>query len=522
MDKIYIYLNEDSDVGEAIEKIRETKSQTIILIIPENNKFFTRPINLEIFKKEIDNLGKEIYLSTSNERIINLARHYHLPLFLEDKEENQIIIDVKPPKKKPVRIDEKIEEEKEKARKSIVFQKPSGHDFTPRILNFRNIIFKIIFYLLAISFGFLIIILILPFFQNRAQVIIETRKSELGIEEVITLDKNILEPDYKTKALPAEEINFELNLTQEASTTGKIFTQEKPLLKVTFFNYLERDIPLVAGTRLAYQNNIFRTTEKIIIPAKKGNEPGQISTEAIASDIHDDNLILEQGTDLNIPALENKKTDKGNLWSDVLKAKVAEKYDLTQVQYIGSVAPEDIVNIKLLLEDSLKKNIQAGLALKYPQYFYVFDPSLVEVEILNISHKVGEKTNKISASGKAKIAFLAVPQKEFDNFMKYLINQEILNKGQSLTLKELKNPEFVLFDFDKRKGIETIGVKAKAVLMPDLNTEKIKADIVGKSIEEVNNYLASIAGIDKVSIKIFPRWKNRFPAKMENIKIEIK
>jgi hypothetical protein len=84
-----------------------------------------------------------------------------------------------------------------------------------------------------------------------------------------------------------------------------------------------------------------------------------------------------------------------------VKAKVEEDYNYSSTVKIGSVAPQDITNVKLKLEDSLKKAVQSDLAFKNPQSFYIFEPALVKVDIQNISHKVGEKTDKISAIGKA-------------------------------------------------------------------------------------------------------------------------
>lgn len=507
MNKFYIYLDSESDLAEIIEKLRATKSKEIILVIPEENKTFLHPVNLEILKKEVENLNKKVYLSTENPRVVNLARQYNLTLFLENQQETQTIVDVKPPKKK-----EKIKEEKLEEKLSVTQPRSTSK------ISFK----EVIFYSLVIIFSTLIVFLLFQLLQTKAQVIIETQKSELDINEVITLDKNALKPDFENKILPAEEINLEINLTVSTSTTGKIFTGEQSLLKVTFLNYLEREIPLVAGTRLSYGDNIFRTTRKIQIPAKVGDNPGKITTEAMAFEIKDANLVLNQGTNLKIVALENKRTEQGLLWSDVLKAQVEENFNLTSNQKIGSVAPEDVTQIKLLLENALKENIQSALALKYPQSFYIFDPSLVEIKILNISHQVGEKTDKISAFGQARISILSTSQKEFNDFVKFLINQEILKQNKNLSLKELKDQEITLIDFDKRKKIETFGFKAKAILVPDLNPEKIKADLTGKSLDEAKNYFANIPGVNKISIKIFPQWKNNFPNEMNKIEIIIK
>jgi hypothetical protein len=306
-------------------------------------------------------------------------------------------------------------------------------------------------------------------------------------------------------------------------TTTGIVSEESPLLKVIFYNYLEREVPLVMGTRLSYQDNIFRITEKIVIPSAQNNEPGKKSTTAILSSLKDENLKIPQGSDLKIVAWEEKKTktEDGRLFVDVIKAKVEEDYNYSSTAKIGSVAPQDITNVKLKLEDSLKKAVQSDLAFKNPQSFYIFEPALVKVEIQNISHKVGEKTNKISVTGKATYETMKTSKKDFDDFVKNLINKEILNENKNLTISQLNIEKIELLDFESRKKIMTVGVKGKALLVPDLNPETLKSMLKNKTIEEAKEAF-KIPGVDKVTIRLFPQWKEKLPEDPNKIKILIR
>jgi hypothetical protein len=407
MNKFYLYVNKEDELGEIIEKIKKVKEGEIVLVIPEKTKSLSHPANLEIFKKEIQDLNKKVYLSTADEKIKTLARNLNLPLFLEETEEK--IFDIKPPKKK---------EEK----KPIISQPKPKLTF-----NFSKI-FSYLFILIVI---FLFAFVLFQVLQTKAEIIIETQKTPLDINEVISLKEDQVSPDYENKVLPGEYLKVEILGTETVTTTG-IVSEESPLLKVTFYNYLEREIPLVMGTRLSYNDNIFRTTEKIVIPSAQNNEPGKKRVTAILSSLKDENLKIPQGSDLKIVAWEEKKTktEDGRLFVDVVKAKVEEDYNYGSTAKIGSVAPQDITNVKIKLEETLKKAVQGDLAFKNPQSFYIFEPVLVKVEIQNISHQVGEKTNKISATGKATYETMKTSKKEFDDFIKNLINKEILNENK--------------------------------------------------------------------------------------------
>jgi len=499
MNKFYLYVNKEDELGEIIEKIKKAKEGEVVLVIPEKTKSLSHPVNLEIFKKEIQDLGKKIYLSTADEKIKTMARNLNLPLFLEETEEK--IFDIKPPKKK---------EEK----KPIISQPKPKLTF-----NFSKI-FSYLFILIVISlFGFILFQVL----QAKTEIVIETQKTPIDINEVISLKEEQVSPDYENKILPGEYVKVEILGTETVTTTG-IISEESQLLKVVFYNYLERDIPLVMGTRLSYQGNIFRTTEKIVIPLAQNNEPGKKSVTAILSSLQDENLKIPQGSDLKIVAWEEKKTktDDGRLFVDFVKVKVEEDYNYGSIVKIGSVAPQDITNVKLKLEDSLKKAVQSDLAFKNPQSFYVFEPSLVKIEIQNISHKVGEKTNKISAVGKATYETMKTSKKEFDDFIKNLINKEILKENKKLTIGQLNIEKIELLDFESRKKIMTIGVKGKAILVPDLNQETLKSMIKGKTIEEVQKiFAANISGAN-ITIHLFPRWKEKLPEDATKIKILIR
>jgi hypothetical protein len=499
MNKFYLYVNKEDELGEIIEKIKKVKEGEVILVIPEKTKSLSHPANLEIFKKEIQDLNKKICLSTTDEKIKTLARNLNLPLFLEETEEK--IFDIKPPKKKS-------EEEKP------IISQPK-----PKLtLNFSKI-FSYLFILIVI---FLFAFILFQVLQTKAEIIIETQKTTFDINEVISLKENQVSSDYENKVLPGEYIKVEILGTETVTTTG-IVSEESPVLKVVFYNYLERDIPLAMGTRLSYNDNIFRTTEKIVIPAAQNNEPGKKSVTAILSSLKDENLKIPQGSDLKIVAWEENKTktEDGRLFVDVVKAKIEEDYDYGSMMKIGSVAPQDITNVKLKLEDSLKKAVQGDLAFKNPQSFYIFEPALVKVEIQNISHQVGEKTNKISATGKATYETMKASKKEFDDFIKNLINKEILNENKKLTISQLEIEKIELLDFDNRKKIMTAGVKGKAILIPDLNPETLKSMLKGKTIEEAKEAF-KIPGVEKVTIRLFPQWKERLPEDPTKIKILIR
>jgi hypothetical protein len=508
MNKYYLYLKREDEIGEIIDKIRKEKNKEIILVVPNGMKSLYHPVNLEILKKEIDNLDKKIYFNTDDEKLQTLAKQYGFNIFLEDIEER--IFDIKPPKKKeePKYEPQTIHQEYEQK----VIAQPKFN------INFK----KIFAYLLSIGTVGILVFVGFQVLQARADITIETKKTAIDFNKVITVKQNQTTADLENKILPGEYLKIELTKTETVTTTGKVFSGENPLLRVVFLNYLNRPLPLVMGTRLSFNDNIFRTTEKIVVPAMEGDNPGQKEVTAILSSAKDTNIKINKNDNLKIVVWEENKTktQEGKLFIDVVKAKAVDDYDSSSLSQVGSVDAQDITNAKLRLEDSLKKAVASELALKYPHSVYVYDPSLVKVDVLNISNDVGDKVNKLSVTGKAIYETMQVSEKDFSDFVRNLINKEILSQQNKAIISQLSYDKEIL-DFDNRKKTMTISVKGRAILIPDINPEALKSSLKGMMIESAREYF-KMPGIDKVTIKIFPQFKETLPADPEKIKITIK
>lgn len=518
MNKVYLYLKKDIELGAIIEKIRVTREKEIVLVIPEETKSLLHHLNFEIFKNEVEKLNKKVFLSTEDEKLKNLALKFNFPLFLDDTEGQQIV-DIKPPTSAPApkNLPEKID--KLPGKKAEIFvpnQQPSK--------KFVLIIKKIIFYLFSFAFLGILLIVVWQQLQVKAEIIISPEKKDIDFSTLITLNGQIISPDYEKKDIPAEYVKIDLNKVETITTTGKIFTEDQPLLKVSFLSYLNYEESLIQGTRIAYKDNVFKTLERVSLPPKNDQGPGEAVTLAVPFALQDPNFSLAKETPLTIVALEGKRDKNGVLWSDLVRVKVAEDYNLGNVQKIGSVSPEDITNVKSTLTESLNNALRAQLAIKYSNYFYILDPSLINLEVMNISHKVGEKTDKISATGKITAELLMTNKDQLDEFVRTLINKEILAKEEKLVIDRINYTKVNLVDLNKKNKTLTVAVNAKVVLAPDLNPERIKADIKGKSLKEVKDYyLAKIIKTGgSVTIRIFPQWKSSLPNDPGKIKIIFK
>jgi len=516
MNKFYLYINKEDELGEIIAKIREISEKNIIIVVPEKTKALSHKINLELLKKEIENLNKNVFLNTEDEKIKVLAKEVGLQIFLDEIEEK--ILDIKPPSKSKKNLKE-LEDVKFKNENLIENTKQESNFFS--FFKF-DILFKFLSYIFLILLIFLIGFIFFNFFQTKADIIIELQKIPYEIDEIITFKESELKPDNQNKILPAKFVNIEVFGTEIVTTTGET-TESQPLLKVNFLNYSNLDIVLIQGTRLSYGKNIFKTTEKIIIPKALNNKPGEKEVLAIPTVLENFDLKIEKGTELKVMSWEEKKTklDDETLLSEVVKVFVKEDYASDKIVSLRTVTPDDISKAKLNLEENLKKSVLNQLSFKYKDYFYVYEPLLIKTEILNVSNNVGDKVDKVTVTGKANYETMIVKKQEFDDFIKSLINKDILENGKDLRINDLNIEKLEILDFDSKKKFMTIGLKAKANLVSDIKEATLKENLKGKKIEEAVSYIKEKI-LGNITINIFPSWKDKLPDNSSQINIILK
>jgi len=101
-----IYINVNDSVSDVVEKIINSKSDAVILIIPENADITDSILNFQLIKREAMSAGKKIFISSDIEEVMLMARGAGIKLaqlselshpVIKDK---ILIGDIKPPQKR--------------------------------------------------------------------------------------------------------------------------------------------------------------------------------------------------------------------------------------------------------------------------------------------------------------------------------------------------------------------------------------------------------------------------------------
>ncbi|MER3570131.1 MAG: hypothetical protein C4348_00760 [Patescibacteria group bacterium] len=508
--RFYIYLEGKEELGDIVDLIRKSLGEEIILVVPSSLKSLNHKTNLEILKREIESLGKKVFIESDDEKFLNLAQQIGFEIFLKEYEVSELkVVDVKPPKKKEEKKDK--EEKPPTGLKIIKEEKPKRKINIP----FK----KIIFFSLILIFSFLSLNFVLGFLRTKVVVKISLDKNNYEFNEIVNLNEDALNIDYENKILPAKKISIERLVTEEMVPTGEEIFSGLSNLKITFYNKSPYSFPLVEGTRLDYNGNIFKTIKRIEVPKGEENNPSSVNSEAFPFEIKDKNLKIKKGEKLKIIALEGKEIEPGKLWSDYLIVEANEDYSPEIKSKLKVVTQDDLTSIKLQLENKIKKTLQDELALKYPNEYYIYDESLLTVKIQNLSHNVGEKTDKLLAMGSGKIETMVFNKKEAENLIKELIFRKLGNDREYFMISKINIKDLALVNYDFKNKTMIVSFKGTALIHPNLSEEILKEKIKGKTIEEAKEYFSKIKGVNNVNIKIWPYWRDRFPQDPKRIEI---
>jgi predicted DNA-binding antitoxin AbrB/MazE fold protein len=515
--KTYIYLEGKEELGDIVYLICENKNDEIVLVVPPNFKVLKNLRNLELLRKEINACKKRVYFDSEDDEFLSLCESSGLEIFLKDYEEEKRVFDIRPPQRKEekreVKVTFKEEDKKAPSQKTFSF-KPSFN------FSFLKLIKKIFILVILFFVSYLFLNFVLGFLQTKAKLTVVLDKKEIILEEVVTINENSALPDYENKILPGQKVKIEKNLTESIEPTGREVSEFLPNLKVYIYNKLNSSFPLVAGTRLGFEGNIFKTLQRVNLPEGSETNPSKVEAEAFPFELKNQNLNIPKGTKLSLVALEGKKMDDGRLWSDYIYAETAEDYKISEkASEVKIVTQDDLTNLRISLEEKIKKDLQSELYLRYPQSYPIFDEFLISFKVSNISHSLGEKTDKLSGLVQGKLETYVLNKKEVEDLAKSITFKSLGEDKNQFIIEKVEVLSLNLLDFDFKKGTMKVSMKAKAYLKPNLNEEILKNMIKGKSLKDLNETLAQIKGVKSINFKIWPYWRDKLPSDPKRIEV---
>jgi len=553
-----IYIEQNESVSEVVEKIINSESDSVVLIIPYNSKISESILNFKLIKREAAAADKKIFISSDEEEVILMAKEAGIKL-LDMAEVNKpkvkhsaILGDIKPPKRKTVKKIEKEEEvlpeveeivnEVEKKRKSVTkeTEKPKEKKFftdyfdedhfseieidekeIKRERPKKTIRFKLGKggkIVVGVIAGFLVLTFLFIYFLAKAEVNVISKKTIWQEQMPILAASNMNQVDETMFKIPLTAYEFRRTVTQKFPTTEIKNIENKAKGTIRIYNaYSSEPQVLIATTRfLSKEGKLFRLVNKVTVPGAKIENgkivPSYVDAEVIADKAGEDYNIGP--TTFTIPAFEG--TPRYSKF-------YAESFSKMTGGYIGTAkivgqsdfekAKSQIINIaSISLNEELKSKLKKGDIV-------LDDAKIFTLDNVSTNPQIGEKADEFEITGKVILKALVFNEDD----IKQVFIAEAKKNNPQFEDKELFSYQFNYgaprVDFDKK--LLSFPVEAQLVFREKINSDDFVNNLTGKSIKELESFFKKFNNIEKVDISIWPNFLKFTPLNSSRIKLLI-
>lgn len=370
---------------------------------------------------------------------------------------------------------------------------PRGKKKNYLIKVYRRIIFTFIFLVL-------VIIGVLIYISSIQAKILVTPKRNLQNVEFLT------EVGKAEKAIPGSLLERLVEKEMAFEATGEKKVQDKASGEVIIYNQSDFPQALVATTRLlSSQGILFRLKNAVNVPAH-----GQIKALVYADEPGESGNINPDR--FTIPGLSEAK--RSLIYAESKQPMVGG------IKIVRYITQEDLAKAQNLflqnIEEEALKIVKGEI--KEKDFDVLSKPLSFEVKI---DAKANEEKNNFTVKGKMDILFVIFDRSKLEaqareRFISLLPNdRELINfNAKQMDIK------IQSFDLNEGKAVLRVYADGETILKKEseiLNVEKL----AGMRLEDAKRYLESFDSIDKVEIKVFPKWLKTLPTLADHLEIEI-
>ncbi len=536
MNKEVLYIDNEDDITDVINKVKQAKEKIVALVPPKNIGVLRSAVNLRLLARTADQADKRVVLISNNSALRTMAATAKIPVAktLQSKPEipeidalevdgDDVIDGEKLPvesfmKKKPSKEDEMldnldIDDNKSFSKKSPNNSKKKGQSGkkVPNFPDFRKKIF-------LIGGGALVLIVFLVWaiwFAPAATIVINARTAVANVRAKIDLTTNqdLAKPENGILLSKIESTKKESEVAFDA--TGEKAVGEKAKGTMTLSQDTEQSgVTVKAGTGFSSGECTFITTANVVIPGGDdfsgghANKPGVIDVAVQALDVGEQ-CNLSARTYLSPISIV---TARGGVMSGGSK------------KTIKVVTEQDVQTAKQKMADQKDDNVKSELVAKFGSSYKVIDDSYnVNYADASVSPGVGEEAGngKATVKSEATYTLMAIDKKQLTSFIEGQMKKESDNPDQQ---KVYQNgiDSITFSDFVSGDGATSLVATTSGKIGPKIDEQKIKDQAKKKRYGEVQSQIEAIDGVKDVDIKFSFFWVRTVPNNDNKIKIEFK
>ncbi|OGE80204.1 MAG: hypothetical protein A2826_01705 [Candidatus Doudnabacteria bacterium RIFCSPHIGHO2_01_FULL_43_23] len=527
-----LYLNFDEEVMSALQKIKKSGEDELVLVVPKGARIFRSTTALRLIRQQAAKLRKTIKVSTADERgkvlvkragIILATHTEEIPFAAVAQRQKRSIEDIRVTprqivKSEALKIDEddaiksrnKLTEPEEELSDLIG---PGSSDSEIKIPKVIKVPLSSYRYTFISVFLILVAVLVIIFYILPSATVVVTARSEpLARDLEILVDSQTTVPDIQNLLVPGQRIEEERDYSGEYPATGSKKVGKPASGFVTIYNFSNNNLILrAATTRLEVEGKVYRLLQDVTRLAPTGKTPsGDIDPNTLVNPVPVS--ADDPGSDFNAPAGTRFEiiNEVFGHQPEILYAQNANPVSGGNDDEVAIVSEQDIENARAsttvavlaLLEKQLSDKLGEEISLP---------PTAATVEVLDesISHKAGAEVSRFSLSQKLLIKALIYNKSDVKEIMKERIVRLLPENKTLVSSDEVIEAEFVSLDLSAGAG--TLHAHYESSIIYKINEDFLKRSLKGKSITEAKEILLARPEIDQVDVLLSPFWVRKIP-----------
>lgn len=496
--KDVIYLEADSEITEAIDKLKSSESSEVRLAVPARSNLFQSAVNLKLLQKAAKSKHKELILISSDKATLSLAAGLGLLVAKNVKAEASVPEMPELPVAKPAEsvieepVGDSASSKSQSSKKSDSFEKqhinlddekPTNESKSARaekkakkkaeknagkVPNYNGLNKKIWIFIGVVA---VIALLILAYlFLPTAKVILTANAQKTPVNVKFTLDSGTKKTDVSEGVIAADQISNTKDVSKQFTPTGKKEVGNKATGNINIKNCDDTNSRnLAAGTTVTNSGKTFTTTTAVLIPA--GTSGGGV-------------VSCGSGVDVGITATAPGESFNvsGNFaingLSSLFKATGSTSGGTTKT--VTVVTTQDIERAKKEMLESDVTQQKQELANKASDDQHVFEETFSsEVKNFNSSVSEGSEASEATVSAQVKYSELAALKSDLDKLFSEQIKSQI-PEGNQIYQSGSNSAKFSLVkNFSAEKAqITAVG---DAFYGETIDTKQVAREVSGKS-----------------------------------------
>lgn len=389
------------------------------------------------------------------------------------------------------------------AKKSFAFA-PLFKNFLPSVLgffgkikipgsfNFKN---KTAGLILAAVIGFIVLIVAFYYLTLSATVTIDINPQNTQTSKNVTFSTSA-KSDLENAVISGELIEVSEDGSVSTPATGKKETGTNAKGTITLYSRFTQDKTFPQGTAVASSNGLEFTLDKDV---KVASASADASADPKTADVA---VVAKKiGKEYNLPS--GAKFTVGSFSTSDIIAKNNDPFSGGDKKDITVVSEEDVDKLGKDIIKSLDQKAKESLAKKIDNdkvlISALFDPV---VDSKKFDKKVNDEAGKVNLSATVTYKGLSYSKKDLVNFVKDSLKDKL---PEDLTINE---DDLKIDVTDTKKTSETeIGatLKIKAMLVPDIDKDKLAQELAGLSIKNARQKLSKLPQISNTVVTVSPR-----------------